>query len=128
LRGYGGSSSPANEADYNLYHVGTDVVNLIELLGEKTVWIHLTIYDTSTNDIDLLFVLLVSLSSSHSQAVLVGHDWGAVLSWQIGIVFAKYFSAIICLSCPRAGWPSYKPTNLFTKLFGVKIFFGKTEI
>jgi pimeloyl-ACP methyl ester carboxylesterase len=37
LRGFGGSYRANNEADYNVYHIATDVINLINHYGEKKV-------------------------------------------------------------------------------------------
>ena len=54
------------------------------------------------------------------KAILVGHDWGAALTWQLGNLYPQYFPVIAALSVPthmRANaFPS--PVKLFNKVFG----------
>ena len=54
------------------------------------------------------------------KACLVGHDWGAVLTWLLGSLYPAYFPVIAALSVPtqlrKPGQGS--PVDLFNKLFG----------
>ena len=68
LRGYGDSDAPLQVADYALGHLLGDVIGLLDAL-----------------DI-------------HEPVHLVGHDWGAVLGWQLAIHHPLRFASYAALS------------------------------
>lgn len=44
-----------------------------------------------------------------TSAVLVGHDWGAIVAWQAMLLHPEKFSALAALSVPYAGRPQVSP-------------------
>jgi pimeloyl-ACP methyl ester carboxylesterase len=47
------------------------------------------------------------------QAVLVGHDWGATISWQAALMRSDRFRAVAALSVPFMGQPPVPPSQIF---------------
>ncbi|MGH9172490.1 MAG: alpha/beta fold hydrolase [Acidimicrobiales bacterium] len=52
------------------------------------------------------------------EVVIVGHDWGAPISWTSAIMRPDLFSALAILSVPYAPPSVQAPTGVFKKLFG----------
>ena len=52
------------------------------------------------------------------EVVLVGHDWGAPISWTSALVRPDLFSAVALLSVPYAPPGSRRPTEVFAELAG----------
>lgn len=69
MRGYGGSSAPAEPAQYTMLHHVGDLVALVQALGE-------------------------------TQAVVVGHDWGAPAAWAAALLRPDMFRAVVGMSVP----------------------------
>ena len=69
-------------------------------------------------DMALLIELL-----GHERAVLVGHDLGASLTWQISLLFPEKVKAIIALSIPYGGRALSRPTDHMKKVFGDLFFY-----
>ncbi len=40
------------------------------------------------------------------QAILIGHDWGAIVSWQAMLFYPQRFKALVAMSVPYAGRPA----------------------
>jgi len=68
-RGYGRSSRPAAVADYDIHHLCSDLVALLDHYG----------YD---------------------DAVFVGHDWGAIVVWNLAMLHPERVQALANLSVP----------------------------
>ena len=60
--------------------------------------------------------------SGQSQAVFVGHDWGALITWEMARLHPDRVRAVVGVSVPFVQWPA-PPTQLFTMLYGDKFFY-----
>ncbi len=56
-------------------------------------------------------------------AVVVGHDWGAIVAWNCVLLHPKRFSALIAMSVPYGGRPSESPIDSWKKQFGDNFFY-----
>ncbi len=72
MRGYGYTSAPADVADYSVFDLVGDLVDLVRVLGE-------------------------------TQAIVVGHDWGAAVAWHAAMFRPDVFRAVAALSVPASG-------------------------
>ncbi len=57
------------------------------------------------------------------QAILMGHDWGAIVAWNTVLLHPDRFSALIALSVPFSGRPSMSPLEFWKKRFGDRFFY-----
>lgn len=69
MRGYGGTSKPADVGAYSLSHLVGDTVGAVAALG-------------------------------YEDAVIVGHDWGAAVTWYAALMRPDVFRAAAVLSVP----------------------------
>lgn len=56
------------------------------------------------------------------EAVIVGHDWGALLAWHMGAIRPERCRAVIGASVPYHRWPA-KPTDVFRLLHQDRFFY-----
>jgi pimeloyl-ACP methyl ester carboxylesterase len=92
MRGYGDTSRPVDVADYDILHLGDDILGLIDALGEE-------------------------------QAVLVGHDWGALVVWHLAQRAPERVSGVVAMSVafrPRTPRP---PTEMMKRRFADTWFY-----
>lgn len=59
----------------------------------------------------------------HEQAILVGHDLGASLSWQICLLYPAKVKAVVALSIPYGGRALTRPTDHMKKVYGNNFFY-----
>ena len=59
----------------------------------------------------------------YDQAIIVGHDLGASLSWQISLLFPEKVKALVTLSIPYGGRALARPVEHMRKVFGQKFFY-----
>jgi pimeloyl-ACP methyl ester carboxylesterase len=57
------------------------------------------------------------------RAVIVGHDWGALVAWSAALMRPDRFPAVISLSVPFAGRAPVRPTDAFRALAGDNFFY-----
>jgi pimeloyl-ACP methyl ester carboxylesterase len=57
-----------------------------------------------------------------NQAVMVGHDWGAILVWHMAELHPDRTRAVIAASVPYTKWPM-APTELFRSVYGDAFFY-----
>jgi pimeloyl-ACP methyl ester carboxylesterase len=69
MRGFGGSSAPAEIDSYSIFHMVGDMVALVAASGK-------------------------------TQAVIIGHDWGAPVAWYAAMFRPDIFTAVAGLSVP----------------------------
>jgi pimeloyl-ACP methyl ester carboxylesterase len=91
LRGYGGSSAPAEVEAYEMESLCRDVVGLIDSLGAR-------------------------------QAVVVGHDWGAAVAWQLALAHPERVAAVAGLSVPFVPRAPAPPIGLMRQGFGENFY------
>jgi len=87
MRGYGGSSRPADSAAYDILTVAGDLTGLLDDAGE-------------------------------SEAVFVGHDWGAAVVWQLALAHPGRVRAVAGLSVPIAPRPPVPPMLILRNRLG----------
>ncbi|RKH35752.1 alpha/beta hydrolase [Corallococcus praedator] len=56
-------------------------------------------------------------------AVVVGHDWGSAMAWNLAALHPDRFHAVVGMSVPHMGRTPLPPTQLFKKVFGEKWFY-----
>ena len=56
-------------------------------------------------------------------AVLVGHDWGATIAWNVAALRPDRCRAVVGMSVPYLGRPPVPPTKLFDQVFGERWFY-----
>lgn len=57
------------------------------------------------------------------QAVIVGHDWGAVVAWHSALLHPDRFRAVAALSVPHLGRPDDSPLRIWKKRYGDEFFY-----
>jgi pimeloyl-ACP methyl ester carboxylesterase len=72
MRGYGGTTAPADDTAYSLLHLVGDMVELVNQLQ----------------------------ASDERQAVIIGHDWGAPVAWNSALLRPDVFRAVVGMSVP----------------------------
>jgi pimeloyl-ACP methyl ester carboxylesterase len=92
-RGYAGSTRPAEVAAYGTDELSADLLGLVD-----------------------------SVAGEGAQAVFVGHDWGALLVWDLARTFPDRCRAVVGVSVPFANWPA-PPTTIFRHLHGDNFFY-----
>lgn len=56
------------------------------------------------------------------QVVVVGHDWGALVAWHLGLLHPDRCRALVAASVPYNRWPA-PPTEVFRALHGDRFFY-----
>jgi pimeloyl-ACP methyl ester carboxylesterase len=92
-RGYGGSSRPTEVTAYGTDQLSADLLELVD-----------------------------QVAGPSAQAVFVGHDWGALLVWDLARMFPERCRAAVAVSVPFANWPA-PPTAIFKHLHGDNFFY-----
>ena len=95
-RGYGGSDKPAEVAAYDVAELSADVVGLLDA---------------------------PELGVGAEPAVLVGHDFGAVVAWAAPLLHPRRFRGVAGLSLPPVPRPKVPTTQAFRRLFGDHFFY-----
>ncbi len=57
------------------------------------------------------------------QAIMVGHDWGAIVAWHAVLYHPDRFSGLIAMSVPYAGRPNESLLESYKKRFGDNFFY-----
>lgn len=57
------------------------------------------------------------------QAVIVGHDWGAVVAWHAALLHPDRFCAVAALSVPHLGRPGDSPLRIWKKRYGDAFYY-----
>jgi pimeloyl-ACP methyl ester carboxylesterase len=56
-------------------------------------------------------------------AVIVGHDWGAVVAWHSVLLHPDHFRAVAALSVPYFGPPREAPTRIWKQRYGDHFYY-----
>ena len=59
----------------------------------------------------------------HQKAVFVGHDWGAIVVWQLALLAPEHVAGVVGMSVPFFPRPEIPPTELFRNLVGDSFFY-----
>ncbi len=76
-------------------------------------------YGTDSLSADLLGLVD---EAGQDQAVFVGHDWGALIVWDLVRLHPDRVRAVVGVSVPFIDWP-VPPTELFRKTYGDRFFY-----
>jgi pimeloyl-ACP methyl ester carboxylesterase len=57
------------------------------------------------------------------QAIMIGHDWGAIVAWHAVLFYPGRFSALIAMSVPYAGRPAESLYESYRKRHGENFFY-----
>jgi len=57
------------------------------------------------------------------QAILVGHDWGAIVAWHAALLHPERFSSLVAMSVPWVGRPRRSPMQTWREKFGDRFFY-----
>lgn len=68
-------------------------------------------------------VIALIQALGHEQAVLMGHDWGCALTWEVARSYPEHIRAVIGLSVPYGGPAPEAPTEAMRKIFGEGFFY-----
>jgi pimeloyl-ACP methyl ester carboxylesterase len=79
MRGYGGSDRPPNVEDYDITHTSDDIMGLAHAYY------------------------------GGGKPVIIGHDWGAIVTWNTVLLHPDRFSAMIAMSVPNGGRAAAAP-------------------
>lgn len=60
--------------------------------------------------------------TGHDDAIVVGHDWGALVTWDMARLRPERMRGAICVSVPYTRWPA-PPTELFKAASGGNFFY-----
>lgn len=60
--------------------------------------------------------------TGHEQGVFVGHDWGALIVWELARLYPERVRAVVGVSVPFVAWPG-RPTDLMRMLYGDRFFY-----
>jgi len=78
-------------------------------------------------DYDILHLVddLVGIvdEAAREQAVVVGHDWGAVVAWHAALLQPQRFRAVAALSVPHFGQPPAPPTKIWRQRHGDRFYY-----
>ncbi|HEV3347584.1 MAG TPA: alpha/beta hydrolase, partial [Methylomirabilota bacterium] len=58
----------------------------------------------------------------YDKAAFSGHDWGAMVTWEMGRLHPERVSSIYAMSVPYSSAPG-PPTEIFRHIFGDKFFY-----
>ncbi len=94
-RGYGDSDKPESVDAYNIVELSADVTGLLDS----------------------------EVGGGADTAVLVGHDFGAVVAWTAPLLHPERFSAVAGLSLPPVPRPKVPTTQAFRRIFGDNFFY-----
>lgn len=56
------------------------------------------------------------------RAVIVGHDWGALVAWHMGLLHPERCRAVFSASVPFNTWPA-RPTAVYQRMHGDRFFY-----
>jgi len=74
--------------------------------------------------VDHLCADLIGLldETGHDQGVFVGHDWGALIVWELAKLHPERVKAVVGVSVPFVAWPA-PPTQLMRAMYGDRFFY-----
>lgn len=77
-------------------------------------------YDVKNLSADLVGILD---ALGEEKAILVGHDWGAIVAWNAVLFYPDRFSALVAMSVPYGGRPEQSLFESYQQRFGENFFY-----
>ncbi len=77
-------------------------------------------YDIKTLSDDMAGILD---ALGEESAIMVGHDWGAIVAWHAVLFHPQRFDALIAMSVPYAGRPAESLLQSYEKRYGENFFY-----
>jgi len=96
MRGYGKSDKPQAVESYDIHHVTGDLVGIVDALGKET---------------------------GEKTAMLVGHDWGSIVSWHAMLLHPQRFTALVAMSVPYSGRAQQSLLQSLQKGYGDNFYY-----
>ncbi|NXL68969.1 EPHX3 hydrolase, partial [Chordeiles acutipennis] len=91
LRGYGASEKPPGKDNYQLEILLEDIRQVIEILG------------TPNGQGEVKAATGVTAAAASPKCILVGHDWGGVLAWELAARHPAMVEKLIIMDAPQRG-------------------------
>lgn len=88
--------------------------------GETDAPQDIAAYDIKTLSDDMVNILD---ALGEDKAIMVGHDWGAIVAWHAVLYHPHRFQALIAMSVPYAGRPTESLIETYKKRFGDNFFY-----
>jgi len=106
----------AEVADAGYYAVAPDMLGC----GETDAPLEIERYSQDRMAQDIVGIMD---ALDHEKAIIVGHDLGASLTWQICLLYPDRVRAVVALSIPYGGRALSRPTDHMRKVFGDRFFY-----
>lgn len=76
-------------------------------------------------DIEHLTADMVGIVDAFGEerAIIVGHDWGAIVAWHSVLLHPSRFSALVAMSVPYSGRPSRSPLETWREAYGENFYY-----
>lgn len=88
--------------------------------GESSAPEAVEAYDITQTSADLVGIID---ALGEDQAVLVGHDWGSIITWNSALLYPERFRAVVGMSVPYGGRAGQRPTETWRQQFGDNFFY-----
>ncbi len=81
--------------------------------------------DVSSYDIQHLSADMVGIldALNEEKAIMVGHDWGAIVAWYTVLYYPERFEALVAMSVPYGGRPEQSIFETYQQRFGDNFFY-----
>ncbi|MDT8429702.1 MAG: alpha/beta hydrolase [Pseudomonadales bacterium] len=81
--------------------------------------------DVEDYDIEHLAADMVGIIDAYGEdkAIMMGHDWGAIVAWHSVLLYPQRFSALITMSVPYAGRPPQSPLRSWEESYGDNFYY-----
>ena len=96
MRGYGKSDKPQAVESYDIHQVTADIVGIVDAIGKET---------------------------GEKTAMLVGHDWGSIVTWNAMLLHPQRFTALVAMSVPYSGRPPQSLIQSLQKAMGDNFYY-----
>jgi pimeloyl-ACP methyl ester carboxylesterase len=77
-------------------------------------------YDINALTADMLGILD---ALNEPNAIMIGHDWGAIVAWQTVLRYPDRFPALIAMSVPYTGRSARSPMDMWRESFGDNFYY-----
>lgn len=77
-------------------------------------------YDINALSADMLGILD---ALNEPSAIMIGHDWGAIVAWQTVLRYPDRFPALIAMSVPYTGRSTRSPMDMWRESFGDNFYY-----